>query len=189
MLLPIVAMSLLAPQSLLDFSLNAWKQDKEMRIQDAYKWLYHATLGGEHAVTSDEGPRRWMDAEWPTLTEPIKNEPLVVKLRPDGKLIRVNLRPFRDAGGDKEKLLQAFVASAKQFHADRSEFVREWAALGSFLKGKGKWQKLSYDGWQKLDAETKKQGYPAIDHSADYEKATKPAYRVMLASVWEKMAK
>lgn len=176
-------------QSLLDFSLNAWKHDKEMRIQDAYKWLYHATLGGEHAVTSDEGPRRWMDAEWPTLREPFKNEPLMVKLRPDGKLIRVNLRPFRAVGGDKEKLLQAFVASAKEFHADRSEFVREWSALGTFLKAKGKQGLLSYVGWQKLDAEAKKQGYPAIDHSPEYEKAAKPAYRVMLASVWEKMEK
>lgn len=175
------------PPTLFEFSLNAWKSEKAMRVQDAYKWLYHATLGGEHAVTSDEGPRRWMDAEWPTLSQPYKGESLVVRLRPDGQLIRVNLRPFRSAGGAPEALLQAFVASAKQFHADKTDFIREWTALGEFLKAKGKWQNLAFSDWMKLDVEAKKQGYPAIDHSPEYLRDAHPAYRVLLASEWRKI--
>jgi len=38
------------PSALIDFALPKWKADKNVRIEDAYKWTFQATRGGEHAV-------------------------------------------------------------------------------------------------------------------------------------------
>jgi len=171
--------------SLLDYSIGQWKLMPEMRAEDAYKWLFHATLGGEHAVLDEDGPRRWLDREWTSLGPPMANEPEVVRLDPSGRLLRVNLRPFKRHGGDKEMLLAIFVASAQSFLADKREFVREWKSLGCRLRVHSI-GKIRFEDWQGLDRETAPAGYPAIDHSAPYEKTYSPAYRVILGSLWTK---
>ena len=154
-----------------------------MRIEDAYKWLFHATMGGEHAVTDDAGPRSWMDREWGGLSLPLRSEPESQPLRPDGKIVRVNMRPYKARGGDSEMLLAVFVESAKRFKSDKKEFVREWQALGLFLRA-AKVGHLSATSWAKLDREMLPLGYPAIHHSAEYEKVYRPAYRVVLGELW-----
>jgi len=152
-------------------------------MEDAYKWLFHATLGGEHAVTDDSGPRQWLDREWETLGKPLPGEREVVSLTPDGKLVRVNLRPYKAKGGDKEMLLAIFVASARSFHADRNVFVHEWRALGERLR-KGPVLGLRYPAWVRLDKSVSSSGYPAIDHTIAFERQYRPAYRVVLGSLW-----
>jgi hypothetical protein len=167
----------------LAFAFSQWRSTPRMGIEDAYKWLFHATLGGEHAVTDDDGPRQWLEREWKTLGPPMPGEKEVTPLTPDGRLIRVNLRPYRAGGGDEEMLLAVFVASARGFHADRRVFVDVWEGLGRRLKG-GPFQRLRYPEWVRLDRETATVGYPAIDHSSDYERTYHPAYRVVLGSMW-----
>ncbi|HSI73687.1 MAG TPA: hypothetical protein VK934_10975 [Fimbriimonas sp.] len=164
---------------LLAFSVVEWRKTPEMRIEDAYKWLFHATLGGEHAVTDDSGPRRWMDREWAGLGKPFRFEPEVVPLRPDGKIVRINLRPYKVKGGDREMLLALFVESAKRFRSDKSDFVHEWIGLGQLLKRRAI-GKVNRASWTKLDAALKPLGYPATHHSESYEKSYRPAYRVVL---------
>ncbi len=182
MLLPLLILATAQP-NLLNYSIEQWRSTPKMQIEDAYKWLFQAALGGEHAVTDDSGPRQWLNNEWPTLTEPKPNEPERQKLTPDGKLIRVNLRPYRARGGDQEFMLAIFVASAQQFYAKKSLFVKEWKALGTKLQ-QNKVQALTYNAWQHLDQAAKKQNYPAIDHSRAYEKQYDPAYRVVLGSLY-----
>ena len=186
-MIAILLLSVLAqketPTALLDHALKQWQATPEMRVEDAYKWLYHATLGGEHAVQDESGPKSWMDAEWPTVGTPLKGEPEIVPLTPDGRLVRINLRPYKAHGGDKEMLLWAFVLSAQRFHADRSEFVRAWGALGARLK-RSPWLQLSNAEWSRLDKATRRDAYPAIEHSRPYEERYKPAYRVVLRELW-----
>ncbi len=177
-MLPLLALACLAESTLLDFSVGAWRKDPETRIEDAYKWLFHATQGGDHAIRSLDGPRAWMDREWDTLAKPNPGEPLWVPLRPDGKLGRLNLRPYRTAGGDRDKLLDAFVASAKSFRPDRDRFTKEWTELGKRLTSRPL-GKLTRAEWERLDTEAKPRGYPAWDHSEAFERSRKPAYRVL----------
>ncbi len=173
-----------APQSLPDHAIGQWKATPEMRIEDAYKWLFHATLGGGHAVTSEDGPRAWLDDEWATLGPPMRGEQEVVPLTHDGKLIRVNLRPYKARGGDKEMLLWAFVLSAEKFKATKKDFVSAWIELESRLPLKG-YPHLTKKEWSRLDRETSANDYPAIDHSDYYERKYRPAYRVVLREYWE----
>ncbi len=147
-------------------------------MEDAYKWLFQATLGGEHAISSIEGVTNWMDREWSTLQEPFPNEPLITPLRPDNSLVRVNLRTYKALNKDKVELLQAFIESAKQFSPDKNEFLETWHELQTRLP----LLNLEKEEWQALD-EKLKPDYPAIDHSPQNLIEAQPAYRVVLKAL------
>lgn len=168
---------------IVDFAVRQWRSTPKMQIDDAYKWLFHATLGGEHAVTDEAGPRSWLEAEWNSLVQPLSGEPAAVRLTPDGSLLRVNLRPYKNRGGDHEMLLALFVASARRFHAEKRRFVCAWMALGDRL-ARRPLGKITHRDWLSLDRRAMKLGYPAWEHSRAYEQAYKPAYRVVLGSMW-----
>lgn len=183
-MLALLAVSALAgADALLDFAVPHWLERPAMTTVDAYKWLYQATRGGEHAVTSDVGPRKWLEQEWDSLGALEAQEPLAEALRPDGRVLRVYLRPYRDGGGDREMLLALFVASARSFEARKGEFVDAWRRLGERLQ-KRSIGRLDHRSWRRLDRDAHSLGYPAYHHSATYERAYKPAYRVILGELW-----
>lgn len=167
-----------AASALVEFALEAF--EPETRVEDAYKWLFQATRGGEHAVADDTGPRRWLDAEWLTLGPPLPGEPLVVPLRPDGALVRLNLRPYRVRGGSKDALLAAFVASARGFRSDPASFLAAWEELRRRLARSPRGH-LTLEAWERLDAEARRAGYPAVHHHEAYAASLRPSYRVLTA--------
>lgn len=172
--------------ALLDFALPKWKTDRNVRIEDAYKWTYQATRGGEHAVPDAESARNWLDSEWQTLGKPAPNEPIWEPLCPGEEIGRLNLRPFKEKGGKEDTLLEAFLASSREYKPEQSSFVDAWMELGKRLK-KRSVGKLDYQSWKKLDTEMKAKGYPAIHHSDQYEKKKHPAYRILTLSQAKKL--
>lgn len=169
-----------------DFFLAQANADPEMRIEDAYKWLFHAARAGEHAVASEFAARKGLENEWTTLGPAQPDEPLWVPLAPDGRIGRLNLRPYRAQGGTPEPLLAAFLSSAASFDASLARFRAAWQSLGRSLK-RNPVGRLTYSEWQRLDREMRAQGYPARHHSADYEQARQPAYRVLTAEEARKL--
>ena len=174
------------PTALLDFAIPKWKADKNVRIEDAYKWTYQATRGGEHAVPDKESTKNWLDNEWQTLGKPAANEPVWEPLCSGEEIGRLNLRPFKEKGGKEDDLLDAFLASSREYKATVESFTDAWAALGKRLKKK-RVGKLTHKAWAKLDAEMKAKNYPAIHHSESYEKANHPAYRVLTSGEMQKL--
>lgn len=174
------------PTALLDFAIPKWKADKNVRIEDAYKWTYQAARGGEHAVPDAESAHMWLDSEWKTLDKPEANEPLWEPLCPGGDIGRLNLRPFKEKGGKENDLLQAFLTSSREYKSERSSFVDAWLELGKRLKKKSV-GKLDHKSWEKLDTEMKAKNYPAIHHSETYEKAALPAYRILTSLEMKKL--
>lgn len=173
-------------ESLVEFAAGRWQNDPDARIEDAYKWLYQATRGGEHAVPDKHSARQWLQREWQSLGEPLPNEKIWEPLRPDGKIGRLNLRPFRAKGGKQEDLLAAFLESAKSFKGTHSEFQTAWADLGTQLK-KQSIGKITWNEWKRLDGEMRAKNYPAVHHSREYNEARSPAYRVLTNSASEKL--
>lgn len=167
-----------APTALIDFAIPKWKADKSVRMQDAYKRLYQATRGGEHAVPDRQSARTWLDNEWSNLEAAQQGEITWEPLCPGGEIGRLNLRPFRAAGGNADELLDAFLASARDYKAEPSAFTDVWSELGKRLK-KQSIGALDHKAWEKLDAEMKKKNYPAIHHSDEYQEANHPAYRIL----------
>jgi hypothetical protein len=166
--------------SLLDFAVAKWQADKNVRIEDAYKWIYQATRGGEHAATDIEMARHWIDAEWKTLDKPEGDEPLWEPLCKDGSIGRLNLRVFKAKGGKADDVLDAFLTGGREFKETDTAFLDAWNLLGERLK-KNAWTGLTYAEWLRLDREMSAQKYPAIHHSKTYEDTRRPAYRIITA--------
>jgi hypothetical protein len=172
---------------LLEFSLRQWRETPVMGLEDAYKWLFQAVLGGEHAVGSAEGVRRWMEEEWAGLEGSLTGESLAQDLRPDGSLLRLNLRPFRALGGSPDTVLAAFLRSAAGFQGRRKDFVQVWEGLRRSLETHHL-SGLTTEGWDQLDRHVRQAGFPALHHSPAYEAAYRPAYRIVLREAWLALA-
>lgn len=172
--------------ALLDYAMPHWRADPDLRIEDAYKWTYQATRGGEHAVPDADTARKWLDDEWKSLAEPNKNEQLWEPLCPDGEIGRLNLRPFRSRGGDVNELLDAFLASGRAYITEQSAFVDSWLELGRRLKN-NRAGNLDHEAWTMLDSKMKAKNYPAIHHSVAYESANRPAYRLLTSDEMKKL--
>ena len=166
------------PSFLLDFALPKWKADPNVRIVDAYKWLYQATRGGEHAAPDRESARQWLKGEWGLLDPPSKSESLWDPLCRDGSIGRLNLRVFKAKGGKEDAVLDAFLASSREYREVGRSFTDAWTQLGTRLK-KHASGTLTYDEWRAVDAEMAPKNYPAVHHSKTYTETEKPAYRVI----------
>ena len=68
-----------------------------MRATDLYKLLYQGVFGVGHIM--DEGALDWLRAEAEKLDiEENPDEPLLEDVSADGKIVRVNLRPYLRRG-------------------------------------------------------------------------------------------
>jgi len=174
------------PAALIDFALPKWKADKNVHIEDAYKWTYQATRGGEHAVPDRESARKWMTGEWESLSEKKEAEPVWEPLCPGEDIGRLNLRPFKMRGGKADDLLNAFLASSREYRSDGENFIATWNELGKRLK-RSSAGSLTHAAWLSLDAEMKAKNYPAVHHSKPYNDAVQPAYRILTRAEMKKL--
>ena len=156
-------------------------QDPAVAAEDAYKYLYHAARGGEHALADETAAGLWLAREWATLGPPQPGEELWEPLTADGRIGRLHLRPYKAQGGNKEALLDAFLAGARDFDGHAGSFRQAWRALGRVLQAQPVGQ-LTFAEWQRVDRAMKSKGYPAAHHSVGYTEARAPAYRVLPAA-------
>ncbi len=147
-----------------------------MEIQDVYKLVHQAALGSEHAVRDTVAAQRWMQREVAALADG-PDDPLLDPLTPDSQLVRVHLRPYLAGGGDPDALVRAFVETANTYPGSEERLRRFWhyaerSAEAGILP-------FSRDATAAFLAEQAEAGYPAMHHSAQYEAAYAPAYRVV----------
>lgn len=173
---------------LLAFATAHWRREGAVSMADAYKWLYQVTQGAEHAVGEPAAVRAWLEREWASLGSPLAGERLLVPLRPDGRVVRLHLRPYRAAGGRPTHLLDAFLESAMRVRTDRQAFRNVWQELGALLADES-FDQLTRDAWVELDAVAGPRDYPAVHHSEGYRALHSPAYRVLIASEAERLVR
>ena len=104
-------------------------------------------------------------------------EDIIEVLNGAAGLVKVNLRPYLSKGGTKDKLLEAFIRTANEFHPDK-EKLHDYLRVAELLSENGM---IGFDLKELkeffINAET--DGYPAIHHSETYRDEYKPAYRVL----------
>lgn len=166
------------PTALMDFAIPRWRSDPNIRIEDAYKWTYQATRGGEHAMPDRASAAKWLDSEWRSMGDESENENEWVPLCPGGEIGRLNLRPFKSRGGKMDDILDSFLASSREYKSEPKAFTDAWVELGTRLKQQAAGS-LTHKEWLRLDGEMKKKSYPAVHHSEQYKRANKPAYRII----------
>jgi len=157
-----------------------WARFPAMEPQDVYKLVFQATMGSRHAGLDSAMAARWLDAEIRDLG-PGPDEPVADTISVDGRMVRVNLRPYLAVGGDRTALLRAFVRSAQEFRGSSGDLGRQ---LGYVARMASDGQlPLPAGALRRYFARMRAAGYPAVEHSSAYVAAYRPAYRVVLGAL------
>jgi hypothetical protein len=151
-----------------------------MQVEDLYKLLHQAVAGPAHSIEDPEMAREWLEREWNSLGDPLPGEELFEPLSVDGRLARVNLRPWRAAGRSAAEVLGAFLQTAEAVSTDTSSIRFELDAIGGCGGRLSGGLRISGPEVQSFFYERAEQGYPAAHHSKEYEAEYHPAYRVVL---------
>jgi len=146
-----------------------------MQFSDVYKLLYQAAMGNGHLVETGDA-RAMLLAELADLG-PGGAELLFDPISPDGRLGRVHLRAFRQAGLAVDDLVAAFVGSAQSWPPSPDKLVRYCGCLGD-LAAAGTLPFTVSEVEDRL-REAAARNYPAIRHSEAYRAAYRPAYRIV----------
>jgi len=153
-----------------------------MQAQDVYKLLYQSVLGPEHLIASSEAFLIYLQSEWETMGDAPVEDSLLERIRPDGELFRVNLRPYRNLGGRAENLAQACLGTAAEFSSPQPARERIQPLWEAFLRQPGaSCPSLAGDDVQDFSAWLKVNAYPAVHHSTAYREIYRPAYRLVSA--------
>lgn len=162
--------------------LNELERHPLMELQDLYKFVHQSAMGPGHAVHDTTGVRNWMEREIAEMnTRPDLNEPKIALLRPDSALVRVNLRPFLEGGGDPEAVLRAFIDTANQYKPSVDQFRHYWSIVVELARS-GEIP-IDPDSARALVETMAESGFPAVHHTRSYSEAYQPAYRVVQRSL------
>ena len=147
------------------------------QLQDVYKLAFQAALGSEHAAPGEGAARRWLEQEIATLGSG-PADPVIEPISPDGRLARVNLRPYLAAGGSPDALLHAFLCTAALWHGQRPNLQQYLAwALDLISTSALAFPSAEAQSFFQTMAEA---GFPPAHHSPTYRDLYRPAYRVIL---------
>ena len=158
------------------------KQFPEMQVQDLYKLVFQAAMGSEHAVADPLQVHENLVAEIDG-SIPQTGIPMTLPLSSAHPLIRINLHPFRSAGGSLTDLAHAFVRTALIFQPSQDRLAQYWSCVVSMAtSGKLPFirRQLEHYGDQR-----RTEGYPVVHHSPQFRNIYRPAYRVVLKDLLE----
>lgn len=147
-----------------------------MQLDDVYKLLHQAALGPGHAIEDATAARQRLETELAVLgTGP--EEPIADVISPDGRLARIHLRPYLQAGHAADALFDAFVQTAQNYPASPDKLAKFCGCLGDLAAAGG----IPFAQARVTDffAGIAKSGYPVVRHSAAFRDHYKPAYRVV----------
>lgn len=157
-----------------------WVEYPKAEAADLYKFAHQGIMGSEHAVPDTASVAAWMRREVESLAShpepPPHRAPLVESLPPDGRYVRVHLRPYLARKGDPARLVHEFVATANGPRGDTAQFACAERALRQLASHR------EVSGVLALIAQRRRTGFDATHHSAAFETAYAPAYRVVRAS-------
>jgi hypothetical protein len=99
-------------------------------------------------------------------------EPLIDPISHNGEIVRFHLRPYVAAGHDPMLLLDAFIRTANEHHGN-SQFLEQ------YWQGAVAMNHFPVFEMDEFFQGLKDKGFPAVHHSAEYERLYRPAYRVI----------
>jgi hypothetical protein len=98
-------------------------------------------------------------------------------ISPDGRLARIHLRAYRDAGHDVDALADAFLQTARTYRGSEEKLAKFCGCLGDFAAtGAIPFAQPAVTGYFE---NIRGAGYPVVHHSQAYRDAYRPAYRVV----------
>jgi hypothetical protein len=150
---------------------------RDLQAQDVYKLLYQAHFGVGHILTDTAAVTSHLLVELGSLDTTIVEESLVERISTSGKMVRINLRPFKQDEFAPDLLVQLMFRSADAANVDTLQFYREWNEFGSLVRfGILEIPVKEVEQWNRQVIAGKLE---PVHHSEKYRQANKPAYRVV----------
>ena len=148
-----------------------------MEPRDVYKLLYQGVLGPEHIIVNESAFRERVLAEFASL-DARQDEQFCESVRPDGLLVRINLRTFKFRNGDLESLIAACLSAGRQEWGEPEELKVAWDAFCGLCR-EGRWPGFGPASVSECSVWLKARGYPAVHHSPAYRSCYQPSYRLI----------
>jgi hypothetical protein len=160
-----------------DFVASVLEARPASELSDIYKLLYQGAFGTGHMISSRAAAGDYLRREMETMGD-APRDPLLEPCSADGRMVRVNLRPFARAPLDTGRLLDAIMETVERVAPDTASFLAAWTAVGAAIRrGTLPFDAGAYDAFS---VAVRGEGYPAVHHSDAYREAYHPAYRVVL---------
>lgn len=146
------------------------------QLDDVYKLLHQAALGAGHAMDDVNALRQRLDTEIAGLGSG-PQELIADAISPDGRLARVHLRPYLEAGHSVDSLFDAFVQTAREYPPSPDKLAKFCGCLADLAEAGG----IPFDPTKvsRYFAKITEDNYPVVTHSDAFRAAYKPAYRVV----------
>lgn len=152
----------------------------QMQVRDWYKLLHQAAMGNAHLGADSSAIYNYLLHEWNALDRSRPNEAIVEYISPDSQMVRLNLRPYKEAGGTPPDVYRMMAVSWATFRPSRAHLENYLGQLAFMAERGDVW--LNADALAALLEDHRARGYPAAHHSETYERVYRPAYRVVLRS-------
>lgn len=151
------------------------------RPVDTYLLIYEAANGAGKAGLDSAKAAAQLRTEWAVLKKPKAGERMVDTIGPNGQFVRLNLRPWKAAGGARGPVGRAFIITAHDAKGDNDRLEHYWRIVETM----GTDSKLPWpvDSVSMLGRRMAGSGFPPTAHSPAFEKAYSPAYRVLTAAL------
>ncbi len=150
---------------------------RDLQVQDVYKLLYQAHFDVGYILTDTAAVVSYLLAELGSLDITIGDESLVERISTSGKMVRINLRPFKNGEFQPDLLVQLMFRSAGAVKVDTSQFYREWNEFRSLVRFEVlEFPAKEVEQWNRQVIAGKLE---PVHHSEKYRQANKPAYRVV----------
>ena len=152
-----------------------------MQPKDAVKLIYQNVFGGGHLIRDPEACRNVMQREY-ECTSQDPHAPLLESI--GNGLVRVMLNAIDGSGYSIHQLGDDFIRSSEKHQGNLNGFLikldilRKVTATGVFG--------FTLEELDMYLEAYKEAGYPMVSHSEQYRQAYKPAYRIVLASIFSK---
>ena len=153
------------------------------RPDDLYKFLHQGVMGPAHAVPDAAHALGWLQGEWTESRgrSPQRRPPLLLPLRPDGRLVRLDLVRLRQlvVGAEPAALdtvAAAFANTAQTWTREPDRLATLWSAVKADTA-------LWSDHFAAIDLDHLDRelgdSWPAVHHSESYRTRQAPHYRVV----------
>ena len=153
------------------------------RPDDLYKFLHQGVMGPAHAVPDAAHAIGWLQGEWSETRSlaPQHRPPLLLPLRPDGRLVRLDLVRLRQlvAGAEPaalDTLAAVFARTAQTWSRQPAQLAALWSAVKADTA-------LWCDHFAAIDLDYLDRelgdSWPAVHHSESYRTRLAPHYRVV----------
>ena len=148
-----------------------------MEVRDVYKLLYQGVMGSEHIISSPEKYKSNLLQELDELlADPA--ERLLVPVRADKMLMRINLRPWKALHFEIDPLIKALLETGEMSMGTPELLQAAWARFAELCETR-QIQQFSTNTVHGFGAWLVEMAFPVVHHSDIYRRAYHPAYRLI----------